>query len=228
WRALTLLRERAGACSCAHIQLLKAIPTGSGLGGGSADAAATLLALDRLWQLGLSQAELASLAAELGSDVPYFLVGGTALVRGRGEQVEPLPDLPARWLVLLCPEPRLPRKTAELYARLRPELYDDGAATKIAAQQIGEQHFPAETLLRNTFEKVADGAFPGLAAARARLTGIARRPVHLSGAGPTLFAAFEDRREAEWALSRIWREGERAYLVQAGAWRCSPRLDGKT
>jgi len=102
-RAALLLQTRCGVQMGAKITLEKFIPTQAGLGGGSADAAAALLGLDRLWELNLSQQDLMDLAAELGSDVPFTLVGGTALCRGRGEVLQSLPPLPATHLTLFKP-----------------------------------------------------------------------------------------------------------------------------
>jgi 4-diphosphocytidyl-2-C-methyl-D-erythritol kinase len=90
-RAARMLQQRSGICPGADIGLRKAIPVGGGLGGGSADAALTLLGLDRLWRLGTSREELVQMAAALGSDVAFFLQGGTALCEGRGERVRPVP-----------------------------------------------------------------------------------------------------------------------------------------
>ncbi|MCL5108267.1 MAG: 4-(cytidine 5'-diphospho)-2-C-methyl-D-erythritol kinase [Chloroflexi bacterium] len=226
WRAARLLRERAGGRDGARLELHKGIPVAAGLGGGSADAAAALLACDRLWQTSLSPGDLADLAATLGADVPFFLGGGTALVEGRGEIVSPLPPAPTRWLLLLCPPLHLERKTASLYARLTPALYDSGAATRSAAAAVGRGLFPAETLLRNTFAQVADAAFVDLAAYRERLAGaVAGRPVHLSGSGPALFVVYERREEAEGALAALRSEGLAVYLTATGPWRGQPAVE---
>ena len=137
YRAAALLRDRAGGQALgARIELEKAIPAGAGLGGGSSDAAATLRALDRLWGLGLAPAELARLGAQLGADVPFFLFGGTALGRGRGDEVTPLPDVRSRRLLLVIPRGRLARKTAAMYARLRPEHFSGGEASERLAAAI--------------------------------------------------------------------------------------------
>ena len=92
WRAVDLVRRRTGTKQGARLRLIKRIPTAAGLGGGSSDAAAALAAANLGWSLGLSQAELSALAAELGSDVPFFLYRGAAVCRGRGERIEPTSD----------------------------------------------------------------------------------------------------------------------------------------
>ncbi|HET9795567.1 MAG TPA: 4-(cytidine 5'-diphospho)-2-C-methyl-D-erythritol kinase [Thermoanaerobaculia bacterium] len=117
-RAADALRRRFPDAGGARIRLEKNIPAGGGLGGGSSDAAIALLLLARLWKLPVGPAELAGIGAELGSDVPFFFVGGTARGRGRGEIVEPLPDAPSRALVLVVPPFSI--STAEVYSRWRP------------------------------------------------------------------------------------------------------------
>ena len=103
YRAALLLRERCGVRRGARIRLAKRIPSGAGMGGGSADAAAALKGLNALWGLGLSHAELLSLGLELGADVPFLLTGGLARVGGIGERIRPLAPAPEVWLVLVQP-----------------------------------------------------------------------------------------------------------------------------
>ncbi|MDO9066452.1 MAG: 4-(cytidine 5'-diphospho)-2-C-methyl-D-erythritol kinase, partial [Chloroflexota bacterium] len=102
-KAAQLLREATGCSLGAEMLLTKHIPAASGLGGGSSDAATALVALNQLWELGLGSEALADLAARLGSDVPFFLGGATALARGRGERLEPLPPQTGLWVVLTVP-----------------------------------------------------------------------------------------------------------------------------
>jgi 4-diphosphocytidyl-2-C-methyl-D-erythritol kinase len=116
WRAAQLLAEHARVGRGVAILLQKAIPAGAGLGGGSSDGAATLVGLTRLWGLTLEREEMLNLAARLGSDVPFFLLGGCCLALERGERLEPLPSV-ALPLVVVVPEWRAP--TAKAYAALR-------------------------------------------------------------------------------------------------------------
>ena len=115
--AAELLRRRSGGKRGARISLAKRIPMAAGLGGGSADAAATLLGLNQLWELNLPREDLLALAAELGSDVPFFLTAPAAWCTGRGEQVAPLALAGPLWFVLLCPPFGL--ATADVYRRVR-------------------------------------------------------------------------------------------------------------
>ncbi|MFH1421200.1 MAG: 4-(cytidine 5'-diphospho)-2-C-methyl-D-erythritol kinase, partial [Planctomycetota bacterium] len=116
-KAAELLRKRYKVNKGATIKLEKRIPIGSGLGGGSSDAAATLLALNKLWTLKLEQKELLSLAAELGSDVPFFILGGVAIGRGRGELLQPVKCNMPLHIVLVFP--RIESVTRKVY-----ETYD--------------------------------------------------------------------------------------------------------
>jgi 4-diphosphocytidyl-2-C-methyl-D-erythritol kinase len=200
YRAAALLRERAGRPALgARIELEKAVPAGAGLGGGSSDAAATLRALDRLWRLGLTRGELGRLAAQLGADVPFFLFGGTALGRGRGDEVTPLPDVPSRRVLLVVPRSRPARKTAAMYAHLRPEHFSDGEASERLAAAISRGVAPSDDDIFNTFEDIAAEVLPEAAAAAERCQGLGLRP-HLAGSGPAQFVLL--RPDAESAPLR--------------------------
>src|SRR4030042_6633058 len=126
-RAAELLRQVSGCQKGARIKLQKRIPWGAGLGGGSSDAATTLVALNRLWELKLKTSELIELAARLGSDVPFFIHGGAGLVEGRGEKVTPLEAVAPRWFVLLIPPlSKISNKTQRLYSCLGSQYFTDG------------------------------------------------------------------------------------------------------
>ncbi len=187
YRAAALLRDRAGGQALgARIELEKAIPVGAGLGGGSSDAAATLRALDRLWGLGLPPDELARLGAQLGADVPFFVFGGTALGRGRGDEVTPLPDVPSKRLLLVVPRGRLEGKTAAMYARLRAEHFSGGEASERLAAAIRAGVPPGDDDVVNTFEAIAGEVLPEAAAAADLCRSLGLRP-HLAGSGPAQF-----------------------------------------
>ena len=213
YRAACLLRDTYGVRSGVTIHLRKNIPVGAGLGGGSSDAGATLRALDRLWGLGLPQEALLRLAAELGSDVPFFLHGGTALASGRGEQVAPLPPLHETWLVLVTPPIQLPHKTATLYARLRPEQFSQGEGVEALAQAIRRGEGPSEGGMVNTFEAVAEGVFPGLGDCREAMLEVGAGRVHLTGSGPTLFAVASDAGSGRALERDLLARGLEARLV---------------
>ncbi len=155
-RAVKLLQGAAGCSRGVAIQVEKRIPLMSGLGGDSSDAAATLRGLNKLWELGLSMEQLLELAAQLGSDVAFFIWGGTALAEGRGELVTPLPPLQRMWVVLVVPDvPRLPGKTKQLYASLKPSHCTDGHITRRLAEILMKRRELKQSMLFNTFENVA-------------------------------------------------------------------------
>jgi 4-diphosphocytidyl-2-C-methyl-D-erythritol kinase len=200
YRAAALLRERAGQPALgARIELGKAIPAGAGLGGGSSDAAATLRALDRLWGLGLAPAEIVRLGAQLGADVPFFLFGGTALGRGRGDELTPLPNVPSRRLLLVVPRRQPARKTAAMYAHLRPEHFSNGEASERLAAAISRGVAPGDDDILNTFEDIAAEVLQEAAAAAERCRGLGLRP-HMAGSGPAQFVLLQP--DAESGLLR--------------------------
>ena len=132
-RAAQLLAAASRTPPGAEISLVKRIPAAAGLGGGSSDAAATLVGLNALWGARLTTRALQVLAAELGSDVPFFVRGGAALMRGRGDRLEVLPPRTGQWLVLLVPPHAIADKTRRLYAALEPADFSDGDPTLRAA-----------------------------------------------------------------------------------------------
>jgi 4-diphosphocytidyl-2-C-methyl-D-erythritol kinase len=206
-RAARALQAAADISRGARIRLWKGIPMASGLGGASADAACALVALARLWGLDGSGPKLGEIAGSLGSDVPFFLSGGTALACGRGEQLESLPSPPERWLVLLVPPHSLQTKTAELYRRIRPEHWSFGDRTGQLASCLRAGLPLDDSLLGNSFEAVADQAFPSLPSYREAMLAEGSSPVHLSGAGPTIFCLVENRRAADGIAARLRSRG---------------------
>ncbi|MCC6174106.1 MAG: 4-(cytidine 5'-diphospho)-2-C-methyl-D-erythritol kinase [Chloroflexi bacterium] len=220
--AALLLAEARHPIAGASIALRKYVPIAAGLGGGSSDAATTLRLLDRLWGSRQDESELRTLAAALGSDVPLFLQGGTALLRGRGEVVEPLPAPPTYWLALACPAFDVPDKTRRLYGALAPGDWSDGAETLALADCLRVGGSPPGARFRNAFDRAADAIYPGFAALRQRLSDAAGVPLSLTGAGPSLFALFATRRDAAVAARRIDRAGVPTFVVRSLAGR--PRI----
>jgi 4-diphosphocytidyl-2-C-methyl-D-erythritol kinase len=223
FKAASLLKEQTGYDRGAIIRLQKGIPVSAGLGGGSSDAAAALVGLNRLWGLGLTTDELLPLAARLGSDVPLFLYGGTAMVHGRGELVRPMPPADLEWLVVLSPPIKLSNKTAALYAALSPSDYTGGLLTrKLEARVRGGGDVPPQFLF-NAFDAVAREAFPGLDGYWDAFHALDAREIHLAGSGPSLFAPVS-RREQGTALALMLshKHGWDAHL--AATWQ--PVQDG--
>jgi 4-diphosphocytidyl-2-C-methyl-D-erythritol kinase len=213
-RAAALLQEVSGFAKGATIEIEKGIPLVAGLGGDSSDAAAVLSGLNKLWKLRLSQAQLLGLASRLGSDVPFFLYGGTALVEARGEMVTALPPLPRRWVVLLVPPfSRQPQKTRQLYASLKPSHYTDGQITERLLNALNEGDFKP-SMLFNTFENVAFDLFPKLKLYRDHFVKLGAYRVHLAGSGPALFTLMDDQMQAENLYARCELQGLESYLAE--------------
>lgn len=203
-KAAGLVQKVTGCSQGVTVEVKKRIPLLSGLGGDSSDAAAILRGLNRLWGLGLSQGELLELAWQLGSDVAFFLYGGTALVEGRGEIVTSLPPLPHRWVVLAMPPvPRLPGKTKQLYDSLSANHYTDGQITRKLVEELRAGREFTPSLLFNTFENVAFTRFSGLGVSRSHIVKMGAADVHLAGSGPALFTLVEDKAQAEDLYFRL-------------------------
>jgi 4-diphosphocytidyl-2-C-methyl-D-erythritol kinase len=205
-RAAECLRRHAGTDAGADVALTKRIPVAAGLGGGSSDAAATLVGLNRLWGLGLTRAELTALAADLGSDVAFFLRPPCAWCTGRGEVVEPWPLGGRLHLVLVAPPFGL--STADVYGALdlrgQPggPLAGDEVKAAVRAGDVAE----VGRRLFNRLQEPAERLRPELAGWRARLAALGPAGCLVSGSGSTLFALCRDCREAA-RVAREFRAG---------------------
>lgn len=197
-RAAHLLQPLAPGNAGVRIRLDKRIPMGGGLGGGSSDAATTLVALDRLWGLGLGAARLAELGLELGSDVPVFVHGHSAWGEGRGERLTPI-DLPEQWFVIV--HPGVAVSTPQIFQA--PELTRNSPLLTIRAL------LPAG--VRNDCEPVVRGRYPAVGEA---LDWLARyAPARMSGTGACVFAAFADAPGAERVAARV-PDGWRSFVAR--------------
>jgi 4-diphosphocytidyl-2-C-methyl-D-erythritol kinase len=215
-RAAALLKESTKCSVGARIELHKHIPWGMGLGGGSSDAAAALLALNELWGLELPLSELVRLASKLGSDVPFFIHKGTALVEGKGEKVTPLPSLPATCFVLLVPPlPKISGKTKQMYDRLNASYYTEGQFVQQALSSLRQGKAIDPGLMFNVFEKVAFDFFPGLDRYRKTLEEAGAPGVYLAGSGPCLFTFFSGEDKANKVVSRLRKHGLECYLASS-------------
>jgi 4-diphosphocytidyl-2-C-methyl-D-erythritol kinase len=213
WRAAVLLAEHAGVPAHASLDIAKAIPTAAGLAGGSADAAAALVALDALWGTGATRGELAGLAAQLGSDVPFSLLGGVALGSGRGERLSPvLARRPSHWVLGISGEGlSTPRVYAELDRLRATGRIADGAELPspepvIAALGSG----PASALaavLHNDLEAPALSLRPDLRRALRAATDAGATAAFLSGSGPTVAALADDEDAAVRLAAAVSAEG---------------------
>lgn len=195
WRAARLLQEASGTTLGARIHIVKRIPVAAGLGGGSSNAAAALLGLNRLWGLRWSIGRLEPLAQRLGMDVPFFLRGGRALATGRGEVLTPLPQKQALWLVLV--NPGFPLSTGEVYGRLPPIHRDTGSRTRGLVSAL-EHDGPAAMAgrLYNALEMAVGESYPDLERIKGRLLAVGALGAVMSGSGPTVFGVAASARQA--------------------------------
>jgi 4-diphosphocytidyl-2-C-methyl-D-erythritol kinase len=195
------------------LELHKRIPPGAGLGGGSSDGVATLVALQRLTGLG-SPAQLAPLAARLGSDTSLFLSGGAALCSGRGEIVQPL-RCPARYdLVIAKPEGEV--ATREAYGMIGPEDLSDGAATWELAARLWEGAAPGSLrgMLRNAFRRKMEAAHPRIGELVARLLRGGALDAQMTGSGSAVFGLMPDAASAAALAGGLAAEGTWAVAVR--------------
>jgi 4-diphosphocytidyl-2-C-methyl-D-erythritol kinase len=204
-RAARLLASATGARAGAQLTLVKRIPAAAGLGGGSSDAATTLVGLNTFWRTRLRLADLSALAAELGSDVPFFIRGGAALMLGRGDDLTVLPPLKGQWLIVVVPLHVIDEKTRRLYGALNVTDFSTGKPTEMAAQRLRRQQRPLEDHLINGFYRAARQVFPGLSETWTDVERLAERRFFLSGAGPALFAFAESGADARQQVARLRR-----------------------
>jgi 4-diphosphocytidyl-2-C-methyl-D-erythritol kinase len=199
-RAAHLVLDSLSIHGLVSVHLNKQIPAGAGLGGGSSDAAAVLLTLPILARKALPADKLFMLAKQLGSDVPFFLYGGTALGLGRGEELYPLPDLPsARGLLVV---PAIHSSTAEAYRDLSPRLTSIPLQNKLGSfqQEVwrrgGDGRITADD---NDFEEVVFARHPELKQIKARLLRSGAKPAAMTGSGSAIFGIFSKTGQLERA-----------------------------
>ena len=221
-RAADLLRRHTGTEGGAAVRLTKRVPVQAGLGGGSSDAAAALVGLDRLWNLGLGRERLTELAAELGSDVPFFLSrdpqAGTpaAWCTGRGEVVTPWPVGKRLNFVLVCPPFGL--STAEVYRRVRVPAAPEGGDELRAAVRAGDADAIGR-LMHNRLQEPAAALRPELAVWLDRLAALGPAGSLVSGSGSTVFAlartAADARRIAAAVRADPAAAGAKVFVVRS-------------
>lgn len=208
-RAATLLKTHTGSPEGVDIQVEKRLPMGGGLGGGSSDAATTLLALNRLWKLDLPRLELQALALKLGADVPFFVFGKNAFAQGVGESLDVV-QLPPRHFLVVTPRVQVP--TAAIFSE--KTLTRDSKhliITDFPAEFSCNTEWP-ESFGRNDMQQVVVGKYAEVARVLRWFENIA--PARMSGSGASVFAAFRSKAEAEAAQAKL--PGEWNSAVAAG------------
>ena len=192
------------------IRLFKRVPMGAGLGGGSADAAAFLMAANLLYDLKLKASELVAIATAVGQDVPFFLSGGTARATGLGSTLSPLPPLPSSWrFLVVCPPVQIP--TRAVYEAVDGSAPSEHRTPELVAALAGNG---GKFVFGNDLESASRGLFPQLAETLAALTPIVPR-LTMTGTGAAFFAPVDDKRAGQKLLGPV-----RALGIPA--WVCRP------
>lgn len=210
-RAALMLQERANVRKGAAMHLKKRIPSPGGLGGGSSNAAVALIGLNRLWGLDLTTGELAEIAVKLGSDVPFFLSGGTAAGTGTGTSVEPVKDIDGQFLLIVTPAVSVATKDA--YARLNAQNLTTSDLERILfvcrsdAESLDLKH----SALRNDMEAAVFAAYPEVERVKKKLIELGAANALMSGSGASVFAVFEKEETRQTALKALddevtWRK----------------------
>lgn len=196
WRAAELMFGAFGCSDGVEISLDKRIPVAAGLAGGSADAAAVIRGINRLWNLDQSLETLCKVGASLGSDIPFCVREGTALAKGRGELLTPLPALPEVWLVLV--KPPLGVSTAKVYGAFRPERVESRPDTSGILRALQEAEYASvPRYLCNVLEPVTMEMVPEVKEIKNRLLEAGAINALMSGSGPTVFGIARDQNHAE-------------------------------
>jgi 4-diphosphocytidyl-2-C-methyl-D-erythritol kinase len=209
WRAL----RREGTVADLLVRLDKQIPIQAGLGGGSTDAAATLVALARAWRVPLRPAQLTDVAGALGADVPFFLAGGTALGLGRGDEIYPLADLPRHWIVLLLPGFGVSSREAYEWYDAERDLAR-GPAIREPQQVPGPWPSRAAQMI-NDLEAPIARHHPEIDQMKAALRRAGALAAAMSGSGSGVFGLFQQRRDALSAVDHLSGSGWRVLLTES-------------
>ena len=197
-RAARLLQKHTGSRYGVDIEIDKRLPMGAGLGGGSSDAATTLLALNRLWGVDLSRETLQNLALQLGADVPFFVFGQNAFAEGVGEALQAV-KLPERFFLVVTPDVHVP--TAAIFSEKALTRNTEVAKiTDFLAQQRSDTNWP-DSFGRNDMQAVVAGKYAEVAKVLEWFSNLA--PARMTGSGASVFAAFASQAEAEMAQAKL-------------------------
>ncbi|MCL6458851.1 MAG: 4-(cytidine 5'-diphospho)-2-C-methyl-D-erythritol kinase [Gorillibacterium sp.] len=196
FQAAKLIKDRYEVRKGVYLHLDKKIPVAAGLAGGSSDAAATLKGLNKLWRLGISEAEMMKLGEELGSDVPFCVSGGTALAQGRGEKLTKIDAPPQAWVVLA--KPPINVSTADVYGKLRAAEIRHHPNTQAVLAAIRNKDFEALCgSLGNVLEEVTLELYPEVGQLKDCMRKLGAEGVLMSGSGPTVFGLVTKEIKAE-------------------------------
>ena len=205
-KAAERLRVEFGVTAGARISLKKRIPMGGGLGGGSSNAAAVIMGLSKIWDIGATRAEFIRIGSELGSDVPFFFEGGTAMGIGRGTEVLPLDDFTANWMLIVTPDVHV--STAAAYAKLGAQNLTNEDSNRILRVCRSEAESPdfLHAALRNDFEKTVFAEHPEIERVKRRLIELGASRAMMSGSGASVFAIFDNEETRQTAIKALDNE----------------------
>jgi len=206
YQAVQLIQQKVGVFSGLDIHVNKNIPPGSGLGGGSSNAAMTLFALNQLWDLRLRETEMFDLAKELGADVPFFLKGGLCLGTGRGDALSPLKETIQCFCLLIIPNFSI--LTGDIYQRYQASLTSGHKESKII-EFLERRDF---SLLNNGLEETVFKRYPQLKPIKTLLYSLGAEMSQVSGTGSAVFGIFSEKKKAELAVGEI-RKRYTVFLV---------------
>ncbi|MDO8588338.1 MAG: 4-(cytidine 5'-diphospho)-2-C-methyl-D-erythritol kinase [Armatimonadota bacterium] len=213
YRAAVIYLEACGLDSGVDIEIEKLIPVEAGLGGGSSNGAAALVGLNELHGRPLGHEDLRRLAARLGSDAPFFLFGGAAIVSGRGEIVNELPDISLDYVVV---KPDFGVSTAQAYARLDDEKRSPRYASRAIVDAVleGDRRKVTENMA-NDFERVVESERPEIARIKARLLSLGADGAMLAGSGSAVFGVFLDANACDLAFQAIMEEYPKVFRARS-------------
>lgn len=207
YKAAIFLKKRFGILKGIAIHVIKNIPAGKGLGGGSSNAAITLYALNKLWELHLDEKQLMEIGRELGADIPYFLKGGFCLGTERGDAITPLPDLPPLFCLLVLPEISI--LTASVYQQLQFSLTSKNKDSKII-RFLESRDF---SLLENSLEETVFNLYPQIKAIKSSLLNLEPELSLISGTGAAVFGLFLEKEKAERGYKALKKKNS-VHLVE--------------
>ncbi len=211
YKAAQLMMDTYGLEGGIHIDIKKRIPVAAGMAGGSSDCAATIKAMNQLWNLNLSVEDMQHIGVKLGADVPYCIIGGTARAQGIGDILTPLPDAP--WCYILLVKPPIRVSTRFVYGNLRAnELTQHPDMNGVVAAIEEGNVFKMAKKIENVLETVTIPAHPEIAEIKTRLQQLGAIKALMSGSGPTVFGVFTNGRKARQACMQL-REEIPSHLV---------------
>ncbi len=214
YQAASFLKERLKIKRGVQITLDKRIPLASGLGGGSSNAASVLLGLNKLWDLHLSYKELLGLAREIGADVPFFLRGGRALGKGRGDELQPFPQGQTLYFVLVSPDFEVSTEWA--YRNLKGNLTKERRSIKMILSALKSGKIEKIGIsLYNRLEEAVIPKHPAIAGIKERLLELGACGALMSGSGPSVFGLAEDYQRAEEIYNEIKKDFRKVFLLKS-------------